>query len=266
MMVIMNIVKKNIKSDLSNLIYLGVLAGFILQLIGMNIIAKSFPDVVTASQTSGFVETVVLGKIIAVKTSQSYAAGLLSVFLLLFGALTAGKLASERENNTLMRIYATPVTKSKILLSFIISTGFINLLITAILIGFCSFVLEIEWGNSIIGIGLITLTGVFVSVSISFMFSVLFKTAKTAIGVLLVIVIVMTFFSAPFDPYRTGNIGLTSLMQKLTINHWLHTGYVNLMAGEPFSSIFPHLLILTSLGVIASLIAFSLYRKENFYE
>lgn len=262
----LSIIYKNIKNDLKSPVNLLILFAFMLELLGMNIIAKQFPEVSNEAVKSGFVEIIVLGKYATIKTAQGYAGGLISIFILLMGGISVSKLASEKEENTLMRMYSTPVSKFKILISYVISTGIFIILTGLFLITFCKIGMSIEWGNSIIGVFLLTVSGVFVSVCMGFAFCAFFKTSKAAIGVFSMIIIVMSFFSAPFDPYRTGRTGISALMQKLTLNHWLHTGYVDIMSGKSAASIVPNILIFFITGIIMLCAALYLFRKENFYE
>lgn len=262
----LSIINKNIRNDLKSPVSFLIIIAFMLELVGMNIIAGQFPEVSTEVVKSGFVETIVLGKFATIKTAQGYAGGLVSIFILFMGGISVGKLATEREENTLMRMYAAPVSKFKILLSYVISTGLFIMFTGFFLIAFCKITMDIEWGGSITGIFLLTLSGVFVSVCMGFAFCAFFKTSKAAIGVFSMIIIVMSFFSAPFDPYRTGRTGISALMQKLTLNHWLHSGYVDIMSGKSVISIMPNILILFITGILMLCAALYLFRKENFYE
>lgn len=262
----LSIINKNIKSDLKSPVNILILIAFMLELLGMNIIAGQFSEVSNEAVKSGFVEIVVLGNCAVIKTAQGYAGGLISIFILFMGGISAGKLAAEREENTLMRIYSSPVSKSKILMSYVVSTGLFIFFAGFFLIAFCKIAMGIEWGSSLMGLFLLTLSGAFVSVCMGFAFCSFLKTSKAAIGVFSVIIIVMSFFSAPFDPYRTGSTGISALMQRLTLNHWLHTGYVDIMSGKSIASVVPNVLVLFTIGIIMLCVALYLFRKENFYE
>lgn len=262
----LSIIYKNLKNDLKSPLNLLVLAAFVLELIGMNIIAGQFPEVSAEATGSGFVETVILGNFAPIKTAQGYAGGLISIFILFMGGIGAGKLASERDEKTLMRIYSSPISRAKMLMSYVVSTGLFILIAGLFLILFCKTAMGIEWGNSLTGLALLTLSGTFVSVSMGFAFCSFFKTTKAAIGVSSLLIIVMSFFSAPFDPYRTGSKGMSALLQRFTLNHWLHTGYVDIMSGRTISDIMPNILILSLVGLVMLVIALYLFRRENFYE
>lgn len=262
----LSIINKNIKNDLKSPVNLLILIAFMLELVGMNIISGQFSDISTEIVRTGFVETIILGKFATIKTAQGYAGGLISIFILFMGGIGVGKLATEREENTLMRMYSAPVSKVKILISYVVSTGLFIMFMSFFLMAFCKIAMGIEWGNSLTGIFLLTLSGVFVSVCMGFAFCAFFKTSKAAIGVFSVVIIVMSFFSAPFDPYRTGRTGISALMQKFTLNDLLHSGYVKIMSGKSVTSIIPNILILFIIGILMLCAALYLYRKENFYE
>lgn len=265
-MKMLNIINKNLKSEFKNILNIFLIIAFMLQLFGMNIIAEQFTETNTISGISGFVETIILGKFAVIKTSQGYAAALVSIFILFMGGLGIGKLASERDENTLMRIYTSPIKKTEILFSYVISTGLFVLLVVAFLMIFCKVVMNIDWGNSLGALFLLIFSGVFVSVSMGLASVALFKTSKASIGVLAVIIVVMSFFSAPFDPYRTGRTGVSGLIQSFTLNHWIHAGFVEIMSGKSYSSIICNVLILMTVGIFMLSIAFYFFRKENFYE
>lgn len=262
----LNIINKNLKSEFKSILNIFLIIAFMLQLFGMNIISEQFAEANTISGISGFVETIILGKFSVVKISQGYAAALISIFILFMGGISIGKLASERDENTLMRIYASPIKKMEILFSYLISTGLFVMLVVAFLMIFCKTVMNIEWGSSLGGLFLLVFSGVFVSVSMGLVSVALFKTSKSSIGVFAVIIVVMTFFSAPFDPYRTGRIGISALIQKITLNHWLHAGFVEIMSGKSYFSIIKNVLFLITVGIFMLTIAFYFFRKENFYE
>lgn len=262
----LSIIYKNIKNDFKSPVNLLILIAFMLELFGMNIIAGQFSEVSNEVVRTGFVETIVLGQFARIETAQGYAGGLVSIFILFMGGIGVGKLAAEREENTLMRMYSTPVSKFKILLSYAVSTGLFIMVSGFFLIVFCKIGMGINWGDSLTGVVLLTFSGAFVAVSMGFAFSAFFKTSKAAIGVLSMIIIVMSFFSAPFDPYRTGRTGISAIMQKLTLNHWLHTGYVDIMAGKSITDILLNIFILFITGLVMLCVALYLFRKENFYE
>lgn len=250
---------KNIKTMSKNVLFLFFL---IQSPLFMIFLIKMMEDNIekTGGAAESLVEMVVLTQAHNGYLTQAFASGLLAQFLLIAGVIAAAMVVTEREQNTLMRIVATPITKTKILVGIFISHCVIVLAICILIIGLSYFLFDIYWGEWLLVI-VVTLFSVYVAAALAFVISGVFKNPKVTGGVMSAVIIAMTFMSGSFVQGPQFDV-----LSKFTINKWISDAYVRLMEGNGLESIGSNLLILGIMGTVLMLIASILYRKETIYE
>ncbi|WP_055666244.1 ABC transporter permease [Desnuesiella massiliensis] len=192
---------------------------------------------------------------------QLVAASTLAYFLMLTGLIMVNLNVSDRRNNTLMRIYSTPVKRRWINTGYVLAQTLASMLIAAIYIVSSSVLFGINWGKSLQGLAIVTLFASLLSVSCSFVLAAMFKTPKTAVGAVTFILFVIAFLS---DTFTLG--GQLDGISKFTVNKWIYEAYLSIMQGNSVSSILGNLGVLMGTAVVFLFLGSILYGRGQSYE
>jgi len=209
----------------------------------------------------GFVELVTLTSGGSSDLLQTFSAGILVQFLLITSMIAGATIVAEREQNTMMRIYAAPISKIKMLTGILLGHSATVLMITSIIILASYKLFDLSWGDSWLNTMIVTLMGVFVGTAMSFLISAIFKNPKIAGGVMSIVVIGMTFMSGGL--IQTDQLDTVS---NFTINKWITESYITLAQGGGLQDISRNLTIIALIGTVLILTASYLYRREDLYE
>jgi len=162
------------------------------------------------------------------------AAGMATFFLFFsvqFGVLG---LLQERREGTLPRLLAAPVAPWKVLAGKLLVSMVIGLASMIFLIAFSSVLLNAQWG-SLIGVALLTLSGVLAAVATVTLVVGLARTPDQASaiqsGIALVLGIVGGSF---FSMARAG--GVAAFASRLTPHYWFNEGLVRMTGGRDWTS------------------------------
>lgn len=222
---------------------------------------KMMENNVSVVDSNGYVEMVILSVGGNGYLTQTFTAGLLVQFLLIAGIMAAAMVVEEREQNTLIRIMAAPVSKLKVLVGIFIGHALTTLTVSAALIGLTYSIFDITWGSSWFNLFIVTLFAVYVAASMAFCVSGLFKSPKVTGAVMSAVIIAMTFMSGYFIQGPQFDT-----LSKFTINKWITDAYIQLMKGNGLREIVGEISILGVMGTVFMLFAVKLYRRENIYE
>lgn len=256
-MEVLTIAKKNIRMLFRNVLFIIFL--IVIPIVMVFFIDMIMDNAVVTNDSHSFVETVILKQ--NNNFTQTYTTGILVQFMLIASVLAASMVVTERENNTLMRMFIAPISKLKIIFGMLIGHSVFVTIIASLIIGLTSILFGIDWGDSWINIIIVTVFAVYVATSLSFIVSGIFKNGKVAGSVMSIIVVIMTFLSGSMVQDDKFNV-----ISKFTINKWISDAYLKLMSGGTLESIRTNIFILVIMGTFFMLIASILYRKENIYE
>ncbi len=257
----LTIAKKNLKLLFGNVLFIIFLIVMpILMLYFMKMTINNI-DPIDNSIGTGFVEMVFLESGTGDSLIQMLYSGILVQFLLLASVIAGAMVVGEREDNTLMRMFAAPISKLKILVGILIAHLVFVLLVTFAIIAGTHLLLDIYWGSSLGSIMIVALFAAYVGTSLAFIVSGIFKTSKTAGAVMSIVVVAMTFLSGGFVQGQQ-----LDTISKFTVNRWIAEAFVKLMSGGVFEDILINISILAVMGTVFLLIALIIYRKENIYE
>lgn len=261
-MEIFSIAYKNIKMMYKNVLFLIFLVVVpIFQISLINMIVENAAKSENAGLAQGFVEISIISKGATMLAIGEFSTGIVVQFILLAGILAGAMIVGEREDNTLMRIFAAPISKIKILSGILIGHSVIILTVSAVIIIAVKLFFGISFGNSWIDIGIVTLFAVYVSAALAFLITGVFKSPKIAGAIMSVVIIIMTFLSGGMIPGKQFDE-----ISKFTINKWISDSYQKLMEGNSLASISTNLLIIGIIGTIFMIIAAVVYRRESIYE
>lgn len=253
---------KNIKMMYKNILFLIFLVAVpIFQISLIKMIVDNAAKAESSRVPQGFVEISIISKGTTMFAIGEFSTGIVVQFILLAGILAGAMIVKEREENTLIRIFAAPISKIKILSGILVGHAIIILTISAVIIIAVKLLFGISFGNSWIDIGIVTIFAVYVSSGLAFLITGVFKSPKIAGAIMSVVIIIMTFLSGGMIPGKQFDD-----ISKFTINKWISDSYLKLMEGNSLSSISKNLLIIGIMGTVFMTIAAVVYRRESIYE
>ncbi|MCG8482987.1 MAG: ABC transporter permease [Clostridia bacterium] len=255
------IANKNLKMLFRSVLFIIFIIGIpIFMIYFMKMTIDNTSVLINSSQSQGFIEMVVLSPSMDNFFLQTFVSGILVQFLLIASTITASMVVSERENNTLMRMFIAPITKVRMLAGISIGHTVFFLIITFVIILTTYFLFGIYWG-SWISILIITLLAAYVATAFAFVITGIFKNGKTAAVVMSIVISIMTFMSGSIvqgDKF--------DLVSKFTLNKWIADAYLKLMTGQTLANLLTNILTLGIIGTVFMIIAVLIHRKEGIYE
>lgn len=260
-MAVWTIAFKNLKGLLFNKVLMLLVIGMpVFQIFIMTSLLKNTGYEGTDWLGSTF-DVVILGKVDNTDVKSLFASGTLVQFLLIAGIIAASMVVTERQENTLLRIFAAPLRKWEIIAGNLAGQALYIMAVSAAIMLITHYFLGIHWGDSIVGIAAVTLSIVFVALSMGLMFSGMFRNAKVASGAMSFVIILMSFLSGSL----TGG-GQFQGIEDFTINKWAFEAYMLIMQGKSLVEAMTHLGVLAGIGTVMCFAAALLYRRENIYE
>jgi ABC-2 type transport system permease protein len=178
---------------------------------------------------------------------QYYSAAMVSMYILFVGMFGTASLLEEKENGTFRRLLSTGVSRKKMLSGKVLGNFVIGILDTSILILFTKFVYHVDWGRSIGGLILLTVTMAFAASGFAICVATIFQSAKTVDIVNPIIILIMAFIGGNMYPLYEMSEKLRKFSMIL-MNNWSLRGYLNLMINNGMDSILIPSLILTCMG------------------
>lgn len=259
-MTLLSIAVKNIRKILGNPVLLLLMIGMpIFQVFIMKTVTGSTGLAVSSKEA--FTQVVLLGQSSGLSIDRLFAASTLVQYLLIAGIIASSMIIAEKQDHTLMRVLSAPVNRVQVVGGYLLGQSIILMIVAASIIGITSILFDIQWGRVWWEVLVLTAVIIFVTVSMGFVFSGIFRNVKLATGVMSFIIIIMTFMSGGFTfDDKFDSIG------RFTINKWAFDAYSMLMDGKGLSAITQNLLVLCILGTLFSLAAVFLYGRENIYE
>ncbi len=179
---------------------------------------------------------------------QYYSATMLVMFML-FGAIQGSKaFVEEREMKTLERIIAARANKAQIIAGKFLGLYIVCILQSAILIVFTSLVYNVDWGNSLPGIFLITVCAVFTGAAFGMFIAAVSRTSNAADGLGMILVQIFTLIGGGMVPYYILPESIKKLAM-VTLNWWAVKGYHDIMLGSGLQNVIPYCAILLLMGI-----------------
>ena len=186
-----------------------------------------------------------------------------AVMFVMMGVLfAAAAMIEERHNKTLARLLTTPTKKFSIIsgkMSGFFLIGFIQFLI---LILFGQFILRVNWGNSPLGVLLITMSYVLSVTGIGMLISVFVRTSAQAGALAILFSIVTSMLGGAWWPIEI----VPSFMQNIarfTPQYWAIDGFNKIITrGFGTIAILPDFYVLTIISVVTLFLAVLSFRFE----
>lgn len=192
---------------------------------------------------------------------QYYAASMLVMFMLFGANQGTYLLVQEREIKTLGRIMSASVTKAKLITGKLLGLILVCLLQSFILILFTGMVYGVDWGNSVPGIFLLSLSAVFAASGFGMLIAAIAKTIKSADGMGMIFIQVFTLLGGGMIPAYVFPESLR-MVAKITPNWWASKGYHEMMMGAGLTSILPYCAVLAGMGILLLSVGILKFRVE----
>lgn len=193
-------------------------------------------------------------------TSKTYyAASMAILFIFLtvqFGVLG---LLEERQNGTMGRLLAAPISRGSIVAGKALTSFLLGLVSMTVLVVGSTLLLGAEWGNSL-GVAVLILAGVIAAMGVMFVVAALSRTAEQAGNLQAIIAFVLAMLGGCFFPVARAG-GLLETMSLFTPHAWFLQGLGDLAAGGGVGSVFPAALYVALFGLITGGLAQLRIRK-----
>lgn len=185
----------------------------------------------------------------AVTGMQYYCAGMLVMFVLFGVSNGVRNMTEEREMRTLERLITTKAGKSYVIAGKFLGLLFISFTQALILIIFTSVVYRVNWGNSVFGILIVTISCAFSVSGLGMMIAAIAKTAKTVEGLSQLVIQLSTLLGGGMIPIYVMPDAVKNL-SKFTVNWWAVNGYYDLMMGSGFMTVLPYCGVMILMGIV----------------
>ncbi len=177
-----------------------------------------------------------------------YAAGMSILFIFLtvqFGVLG---LLEERQNGTMGRLLAAPISRRSIVVGKAFTSFILGLVSMAVLVFGSTLLLGAEWGNSL-GVAILVLAGVIAAMGVMFVVAALARTPEQAGNLQSIIAFVLAMLGGCFFPVAQAG-GFLETLSLLTPHAWFLRGLGDLAAGGGVGAVFPAALYVALFGLV----------------
>jgi ABC-2 type transport system permease protein len=181
-----------------------------------------------------------------------YSASMAILFLFLtvqFGVLG---LLEEKENRTMGRLLAAPITRTSIVLGKALTSVVIGCASMAILVSGTTWLLGASWGNSM-AVAVLVAAGVVAAMGIMFVVAAFAKTAEQAGNLQSIIAFVLAMLGGAFFPVASS--GIMGKLSLLTPHAWFLRGLGDVAAGGGVGAAFPAAIYVALFGIVTGAVA-----------
>ena len=177
-----------------------------------------------------------------------YSAGMAILFLFLtvqFGVLG---LLEERQNGTMSRLLAAPISPRSIVAGKALTSFVLGIVSMTVLVVGTTLLLGAEWGNSL-GVAVMVLAGVIAAMGIMFVVAAFARTPEQASNLQAILAFVLAMLGGTFFPIAQVG-GFVAKLSLITPHAWFLRGLGDLAAGGGVGSAFPAALYVALFGII----------------
>jgi len=212
--------------------------------------AELIPAVLEIPEPLVLGESEASSKELSAPTFYSAAMAILFLFLTVqFGVLG---LLEERQNQTLRRLLAAPISRRAIIAGKALTSFVIGIASMAVLVVGTTLLLGAEWGDSL-GVAVLVVAGVVAAMGIMFVIAAFANTPEQAGNLQAIVAFVLAMLGGTFFPVAPeGWLGQLSL---LTPHAWFLRGLGDVAAGSGPGDAFPAALYIALFGLVTGLLA-----------
>ena len=177
-----------------------------------------------------------------------YSAGMAILFLFLtvqFGVLG---LLEERQNGTMARLLASPISSRTIVVGKALTSFALGIVSMTVVVAGTTLLLGASWGNSL-GVAVLVLAGVIAAMGIMFVVAAFARTPEQASNLQSIIAFVLALLGGVFFPISQVG-GIVESLSLLTPHAWFLRGLGDLAAGGSVTAVFPAAFYIALFGLI----------------
>jgi ABC-2 type transport system permease protein len=198
------------------------------------------------------------------KSNNFIVPGILATVLMYYPALiTTLSIVREKENQSILALYSSPITRFELLLGKIIPYWVISIVnfITVFLLAI--FLFRIPFEGSLILLLTASLIYVFTNCALGLMISCLVETQVSGILVTMVLTVLPSFlYSGFFTPLSASSWSIWIMGRFVPATYYLDVIRGVFLKGTGWSIHLPAMIVLLIFGMILYLVAFSVFRKQ----
>lgn len=192
------------------------------------------------------VDSPAASKELSSETFYSAAMAILFLFLTVqFGVLG---LLEERQNGTMLRLLAAPISPRSIVAGKALTSFVLGIVSMTVLVVGTTLLLGAEWGNSL-GVAVMVLAGVVAAMGIMFVVAAFARTPEQASNLQAIIAFVLAMLGGTFFPIAQVG-GFVAKLSLLTPHAWFLRGLGDLAAGGGVGAVFPAALYVALFGIV----------------
>ena len=185
----------------------------------------------------------------------------LVLIILYISQITSVSMYRENFENTFIRLKVTKASNFSIIISKIILGIIIGIIQVIIVYLVSNFILRINWGENLIGVGMVLLSLIIFSSVLGVAISLMFKDNKTASSLINVLLIIFGFLGGAYLPISLikSNI-ITNALCQVTPTYWANISLLSLSSG--IKTNYPIISIVISLELSLILFSYSLIKSK----
>jgi ABC-2 type transport system permease protein len=158
--------------------------------------------------------------------------------------------ASERQAGTLRRILTTPTHKGTYIFGTIFGQVLIALLQMSLLVGFGILVMKLNWGQDLLGLAIMLVTGALAAAAFGTMLGTFVKTAAQAQGLSIMLGMVMALMGGCWYPLELFPEAVRTAVKVLPTT-WTMQGLLDLvLRGQAWTAILPEAGVLLGFAAV----------------
>lgn len=208
--------------------------------------AAALADPAFTDNPATLVDSPAASKELSSETFYSAAMAILFLFLTVqFGVLG---LLEERQNGTMLRLLAAPISSRSIVAGKALTSFVLGIVSMTVLVVGTTLLLGAEWGNSL-GVAVMVLAGVIAAMGIMFVVAAFARTPEQASNLQAIIAFVLAMLGGTFFPIAQVG-GFVAKLSLLTPHAWFLRGLGDLAAGGGVGAVFPAALYVALFGII----------------
>jgi len=187
----------------------------------------------------------------------------MAVFFLMFSMFDGSRsILLEQTRGTLPRLMTTPTPTGEIILGKMGGTFLSGLLQFAILVLASTYLFDISWGSSPLGVATIMVLTVFAAAGLGALLTTFARNENQASIIASAVSLTFGALGGSFFP-ASSLTGVVDIASKLTINRWAMEGFTKLTAGGAgFSEILPEAGILAIIGLVTFILALRGFKRR----
>ncbi len=182
-------------------------------------------------------------------------------FFLIF-LLTSVSFLRERNQGTMERLIASPVSRIEMVLGYMFGFGFFSMLQAAVLVLFTVYVLQIKHTGNILSVFVITLALVLGAVNLGILLSAFARNELQAIQFIPIVILPQVFLSGLLWPVQEMPNWLQAIARAMPLTYAIDALTSIMVRGQRLSSTWLDLSVLVGFAAVIAVIAAMSVRRE----